>query len=170
LTAERIREAIEGAEGGPVEEGSVGAGTGTISCGWKAGIGTSSRSLPEDSGGCTIGVLVQSNFPGRLQILGTPIVNGTPQPKSGSIMIVIATDAPLSARPPVVRRARPSGGIDGERLGGLRDLLLHRRIGPPDGKAAERPIRGERASQPAPRPPVRSDDRGDRNVGAPYPG
>ena len=98
LTAERIREAIEGAEGGPVEEGSVGAGTGTISCGWKAGIGTSSRSLPEDSGGCTIGVLVQSNFPGRLQILGTPIVNGTPQPKSGSIMIVIATDAPLSDR------------------------------------------------------------------------
>jgi len=98
LTAERIREAIEVAEGGQVEEGCVGAGTGTISCGWKAGIGTSSRKLPEEAGGYTIGVLVQANFPGRLQILGTPIVNETPQPEGGSIMIVVATDAPLSDR------------------------------------------------------------------------
>jgi len=97
LTAAMIRKAIEEAADGPVEEGSVGGGTGTISCGWKAGIGTSSRKLPEEAGGFTIGVLVQANFPGRLRILGRPIEKEN-APEAGSIVIVIATDAPLSDR------------------------------------------------------------------------
>jgi len=98
LTPDLIREAIEGAEDGPIPEGCVGAGTGTIACGWKGGIGTSSRRLPPETGGYTIGVLVQSNFPGRLHVLGRAIDVPSPQPEDGSIMIVIATDAPLSDR------------------------------------------------------------------------
>lgn len=108
LTAGRIREAIESAAPGPVAEGSVGAGTGTVAFGWKGGIGTSSRRLPHTLGGYTIGALVQSNFGGVLQILGVPVgqalgryylqdVLGRDN-ADGSIMIVIATDAPLSDR------------------------------------------------------------------------
>jgi D-aminopeptidase len=100
--------AIEGARAGAVEEGSVGAGTGTIAFGWKGGIGTSSRVLPERSGGYTVGVLVQTNYGGVLDVMGAPVgktlgnyfmrdvVDGGDA--DGSIMIVIATDAPLSER------------------------------------------------------------------------
>jgi D-aminopeptidase len=102
-----IRRALAGASGGPVAEGSVGAGTGTVAFGWKGGIGTSSRRTAADSG-WTVGVLVQSNFGGDLQILGVPVGRALgrtgvrsrrdPQGPGGSIMIVVATDAPLSDR------------------------------------------------------------------------
>jgi D-aminopeptidase len=108
LTVEQILRAIETAAPGPVEEGCVGAGTGTVAMGWKAGIGTSSRVLPERFGRYTVGVLVQSNFPGVLRVLGAPIgrllgrhdLAAEPghTDEGGSIMIVVATDAPLSDR------------------------------------------------------------------------
>lgn len=90
-----------------VEEGSIGAGRGTIAFSWKGGIGTSSRVLPETLGGYTVGVLVQSNYGGILTIAGAPIgeILGTYAFKNdvgtsadGSIMIVVATDAPLDSR------------------------------------------------------------------------
>jgi D-aminopeptidase len=85
---------IQNARGGPVEEGCVGAGTGTIAFGWKGGIGTSSRKV----GAYTVGVLVQSNFGGRLTILGVPIERTAPAPADGSIMMIVATDAPVDHR------------------------------------------------------------------------
>lgn len=103
LTPEMILQAIESARGGTVEEGCVGAGTGTVAFGWKGGIGTSSRQLPEGAGGYRLGALVQSNFGGQLWIAGKSIP-GPAQTRpaiapqaGGSILIVIATDAPLSA-------------------------------------------------------------------------
>jgi D-aminopeptidase len=106
--AEHVLRAIREARGGPVEEGAVGAGTGTVSFGWKGGIGTSSRRLPERLGGYTVGVLVQSNFGGVLQILGAPVGRELDRyflrdaldrgDADGSIMIVVATDAPLEPR------------------------------------------------------------------------
>lgn len=109
VTADAVRRALTTASGGPVEEGSVGAGTGTVAFSWKGGIGTSSRVLPERFGGYTLGVLVQSNFGGVLQVLGAPVGRelgryafqprgGEDDAGDGSIMIVIATDAPLSDR------------------------------------------------------------------------
>ena len=86
--------AIQNAKPGPVEEGAVGAGTGTIAFGWKGGIGTSSRKV----GTFTVGVLVQSNFGGRLTILGVPIEREAPAPADGSIMMIVATDAPVDHR------------------------------------------------------------------------
>ena len=103
-----VMKAINNAKSGPVIEGSVGAGTGTTALGYKGGIGTSSRILPEEAGGFTVGVLVQTNFGGSLMINGAPV--GRELKKSpfssnipydedeGSCMIVIATDAPLSNR------------------------------------------------------------------------
>jgi D-aminopeptidase len=108
VTKEHVREAIAGASSGPVSEGCVGAGTGTICFGWKGGIGTSSRILPGKLGGYTIGVLVQTNFGGILQMDGIPVGKQLGQfylketledaSANGSIMIVLATDAPLSDR------------------------------------------------------------------------
>jgi D-aminopeptidase len=106
VTAEHVLEALRRAAAGPVEEGSVGAGRGTVAFGWKGGIGTASRRLPERAGGWTVGVLVQSNFGGDLTIGGVRMPNGTPvgaadprrRDADGSIMIVIATDAPLDPR------------------------------------------------------------------------
>jgi D-aminopeptidase len=103
LTAADILTAIEGASGGPVAEGAIGAGTGTVAFGWKGGIGTSSRVLPGEIGGYTVGVLVQTNFGGRLTINGVDYGMGTlvEQPGAdsvGSIMMIVATDAPLSDR------------------------------------------------------------------------
>ena len=91
---EEVFSAIRNAKEGPVDEGSVGAGTGTIAFGWKGGIGTSSRKV---AGGWTVGVLVQSNFGGSLTIDGAPI-GRAPEKGDGSIMIVIATDAPVDSR------------------------------------------------------------------------
>ena len=105
---EHVIEAIAAASSGPVAEGSVGAGTGTVCFGWKGGIGTSSRRLPEKLGGYTLGVLVQTNFGGILQMDGIPAGKELgqyylkeymeEQSADGSIMIVLATDAPLSDR------------------------------------------------------------------------
>ncbi len=104
---EHVIEAIKQAATGPVEEGCVGAGTGTSCYGWKGGIGTASRKLPESRGGYTVGILVQTNFGGILQINGYPvgIKLGNYYMKSsveerqseGSCMVVVATDAPLDS-------------------------------------------------------------------------
>ena len=102
-----VRAALAAADTGAVEEGSVGAGTGTVAFGWKGGIGTSSRKLPPAYGGWTIGVLVQTNFGGILQVMGAPVGQalgwpanpGITMPKGdGSIIMVVATDAPVSDR------------------------------------------------------------------------
>lgn len=102
-----VLEAIQSAGMGVVEEGNVGAGTGTRCLGFKGGIGTSSRVLPKEKGGYTVGVLVQTNFGGILTIDGVPIgeelnnyymANDVPYVVDGSCMMIIATDAPLSAR------------------------------------------------------------------------
>jgi len=113
ITPDDVFAAIKNAKPGRVEEGAVGAGTGTVAFGWKGGIGTSSRHLPANLGGYTIGVLVQTNFGGVLTIAGAPVGQelgqyylrnelqqaGTGKNKAdGSCMIVVATDAPLDAR------------------------------------------------------------------------
>lgn len=114
VAPEDVIAAIESAEGGAVPEGNVGAGTGTRAFGWKGGIGTSSRKLPQELGGWTVGVLVQANFGGILTVDGVPVGEalgrhdfrdelagepiGNDDPEEGSVMIVIATDAPVGAR------------------------------------------------------------------------
>lgn len=111
VTAGDVTSAIEAATSGPVPEGSVGAGTGTVAFGWKGGIGTSSRVLPEQLGGWTVGALVQSNFGGVLTVDGVRVgellgrysfrneIEGLAgERERGSCMIVIATDAPLESR------------------------------------------------------------------------
>jgi D-aminopeptidase len=104
IRPEHVTKALESATNGIVEEGCVGAGTGTVAFGWKGGIGTSSRKLPKKLGGYTIGVLVQSNFGGELSIDGVHVERELLRSKQtgnsgdGSIMIVVATDAPLSSR------------------------------------------------------------------------
>lgn len=113
ITEQDVRRALTAATTGAVEEGSVGAGTGTQAFGWKGGIGTSSRAVPKSQGGWTVGVLVQSNFGGVLQVLGAPVgrelgrysfqrdvESGQPARErgDGSIMMIVATDAPLSDR------------------------------------------------------------------------
>jgi len=113
ISPEDVVQAIKNAKVGPVEEGAVGAGTGTVAFGWKGGIGTASRRLPVSLGGYTVGVLVQSNFGGVFTIAGAPVgqelnqyylrkelqeedtVRGKPD---GSCMMVVATDAPLDSR------------------------------------------------------------------------
>ncbi len=119
ITEADVLRAISTARTGAVEQGSVGAGRGTQAFGWKGGIGTASRLLPEALGGWTVGVLVQSNFGGVLTVAGAPVGrelgryylrsvvegpgSGGPEPAAedygdGSIMMVVATDAPLDAR------------------------------------------------------------------------
>ena len=118
IAREDVFNAIKNAKAGPVDEGTIGAGTGTVAFGWKGGIGTSSRKLPEALGGYTVGVLVQTNFGGVLSIDGVPVgvelgryylknasavakprsATGDPESADGSIIIVVATDAPLDAR------------------------------------------------------------------------
>lgn len=104
---EDVIEAVKKAQSGPVEEGCVGAGTGTTCYGFKGGIGTSSRKLPASRGGYTVGVLVQTNHGGVLQINGFPVgvrlgkyymKKDLEEPAPGSCMIVVATDAPLDSR------------------------------------------------------------------------
>jgi D-aminopeptidase len=110
VTAADVLAALDGAREGPVDEGSVGAGRGTVAFGWKGGIGTASRRLPAALGGWTVGVLVQSNFGGILTIGGAPVgrelgrwfLKNELQRGNGSCMIVVATDAPLD--PPGLER------------------------------------------------------------------
>lgn len=105
VTEERVLQAIENAKSGPVAEGNVGAGTGTICFGFKGGIGTSSRVLPKKSGGYTVGVLVQTNFGGVLQVAGVEVgkklghySDSFKYSPDGSCMMVVLTDAPLDSR------------------------------------------------------------------------
>ncbi|HEY6483545.1 MAG TPA: P1 family peptidase [Steroidobacteraceae bacterium] len=113
ITPDDVFAAIKNATSGPVEEGDVGAGTGTVVFGWKGGIGTASRRLPANLGGYTLGVLVQTNFGGVLTIGGAPVgqelgqyylredlarVGSGNDRADGSCMVVLATDAPLEAR------------------------------------------------------------------------
>jgi len=117
VNRENVLDAIKNARSGAVEEGAVGAGTGTVAFGWKGGIGTSSRKLPQNLGGYTVGVLVQTNFGGILTMNGAPVgrelgkyylkeqleksaaaSQQTPDRADGSIIIVIATDAPIEHR------------------------------------------------------------------------
>lgn len=106
ISREEVIQAIHSAKTGEVEEGNVGAGTGTVCFGWKGGIGTASRKLPESLGGHTVGVLVQSNFGGNLQIAGVPVgeklgkfpFKDALEKSDGSCMIVVATDAPVLER------------------------------------------------------------------------
>ncbi|MFL6601697.1 MAG: P1 family peptidase [Steroidobacteraceae bacterium] len=113
ISPDDVFAAVRNAKGGPVEEGAVGAGTGTVAFGWKGGIGTSSRRLTANLGGYTVGVLVQTNYGGVLTIAGAPVGQelgqyylrnelqqaGSGKDKAdGSCMIVVATDAPLDAR------------------------------------------------------------------------
>jgi len=113
ISQDDVFAAIKNAKSGPVEEGAIGAGTGTVAFGFKGGIGTSSRRLPPSLGGYTVGVLVQTNFGGVLTIAGVPLGqelgryylreelqqsgSGTDRGR-GSVMIVVATDAPMDAR------------------------------------------------------------------------
>lgn len=133
VTGQDVLQAVRSAASGPVQEGCVGAGTGTVAFGFKGGIGTSSRKLPATLGGYTVGVLVQSNFGGVLSIAGAPVgkelgiyylkpylegekqsvrVGSTAQDTaSGSIMIVVATDAPVDHRNLMRLAARAMMGL-----------------------------------------------------------
>lgn len=106
ISPNEVMKAIETAKSGKVEEGNVGAGTGTVCFGWKGGIGTASRKLPASLGGHTVGILVQTNFGGNLQIAGVPVgeklgkypFKDALEKSDGSCMIVVATDAPVLER------------------------------------------------------------------------
>ncbi len=109
VSKEHVLEAIRTAAEGPVEEGAVGAGTGTTCFSFKGGIGTASRKLPPARGGWTVGILVQTNFGGVLQVKGLQVeemlkketgaaTRPFASPADGSCLIVVATDAPLDSR------------------------------------------------------------------------
>lgn len=127
ITREHVIEAIRNAATGPVKEGNVGAGTGTVCFGFKGGIGTSSRILPGPMGGYIVGVLVQTNFGGILQINGVPVGIELGKHKfsrireeykeDGSCMVVVVTDAPLDPRNLKRLAARAISGI--ARTGGM---------------------------------------------------
>jgi D-aminopeptidase len=127
IKKEHVLQAISAADTGSVEEGNVGAGTGTVCFGYKGGIGTSSRILPKIKGGFTVGVLVQTNFGGILQIDGVPVGRELGKHKftrtaeeykeDGSCMVVIMTDAPLDPRNLKRLAARAMAGI--ARTGGM---------------------------------------------------
>jgi D-aminopeptidase len=126
VTQADVRAAIDAAAAGPVAMGSVGAGTGTRALGWKGGIGTASRKLPASRGGWTVGALVQSNFGGVLSVdglsvgkrLGRHDFRDDVQPSglAGSCMIVLATDAPLTAK--ALERVAARGVLGLARTGG----------------------------------------------------
>jgi D-aminopeptidase len=132
VTAQHVFDAIAAASDGPVAEGNVGGGTGMLCHGFKGGIGTSSRVLPDDQGGWTVGVLVQANYGRRedLHVAGVPVgqripaeevptpgpLPVQPPPGTGSIIIVVATDAPLL--PDQCRRLAVRAGVGLSRVGG----------------------------------------------------
>ncbi len=107
VTGEHVLAALKDAHPGSVTEGCVGAGTGVRCMGWKGGIGSSSRKLPENLGGYTVGVLVQTNFGGSLTVAGVPVgrelgryylKDQIPAQEHGSCIVIVATDAPLDSR------------------------------------------------------------------------
>ncbi len=123
VTVDHCLQALEAAQPGPVIQGCVGAGTGVVAFGWKAGIGTASRCLPAELGGWTLGVLVQSNFGGVLQVLGRPVgvelgqyylkdqLASAARLAGELIIIIVATDAPLSERNLTRLARRALGGL-----------------------------------------------------------
>jgi D-aminopeptidase len=126
---DHVLDALHSATSGPVAEGSVGAGTGTVCFGWKGGIGTSSRVLPDKLGEYTVGVLVQTNFGGILQMAGVPLgkelgksylkdESRYGEKEKGSCMIVVALDTPVDARQlqRIARRALIALGITGSSM------------------------------------------------------
>jgi D-aminopeptidase len=125
VKSSHVLDAIRQAKTGPVDQGNVGAGTGTVCFGFKGGIGTSSRKLPQSLGGYTVGVLVQSNFGGVLQIDGMPVGKQLEQysfknqleSADGSCMIIIATDAPINERN--LKRLAARGMLGLARTGGI---------------------------------------------------
>ncbi len=126
IKEKHVLKAIKAAKGGAVKEGAVGAGTGTRCFGYKGGIGTSSRVLPEELGGWTVGVLAQTNFGGVLQIAGVPVgvelgkyyfKKALDHDPDGSCMMVIMTDAPLSDRN--LKRLAKRGMMGLARTGGI---------------------------------------------------
>jgi len=129
VRAEHVWAAIDAASPDALREGAVGAGTGTSCFGWKGGIGTASRVLPQEVGGFTVGALLQTNFgrPGQLTILGAPVGRHVRPPNDaergctddGSVMIVLATDAPMTARQ--LSRLSRRAGVGLARTGSLHD-------------------------------------------------
>ncbi|MEW4569347.1 P1 family peptidase [Tautonia sp. JC769] len=177
VTADHVRRALRAATDGPVREGSVGAGTGCECFGWKGGIGTSSRVLPDRFGGWRLGVLVQANFGGVLTIGGAPVgrrlgrhafqeAEAEAQAEQGghagssadgSCMILVATDAPLDARDLKRLAARAVFGL--ARTGssyshGSGDYAIAfstaeaLRVGPGDGEVRARPVLPSEAASP----------------------
>ncbi len=110
-TVDEISAALQNAATGPVAEGGVGAGTGTVAFGMKGGIGTASRIVTIAGETYTLGVLVQSNYGGHLLVCGKPYVSPDHKDKDGSIVIIVATDAPLSSRNLKRLAARSFGGL-----------------------------------------------------------
>lgn len=108
---EEMGEALAAATDGPVAEGSVGAGTGTVAFGLKGGIGTSSRRVSTGGKDYTVGILVQSNYGGHLRIDGQPYASSASEDRDGSIVIIVATDAPLSDRNLKRLATRAFGGL-----------------------------------------------------------
>ena len=144
VTPNDVFAAVKNAKGGPVEEGNVGAGTGTVAFGWKGGIGTSSRRLPASLGGYTVGVLVQTNFGGVLTVAGVPVGRelgqyylrkelhqaGSGKDKADGSCMIVAAAAPLDARNLKRLAARAwlgvarTGSLASNGSGGLRDRIL----------------------------------------------
>lgn len=110
-TVAEMRAALDGARNGPVAEGAVGAGTGTVAFGLKGGIGTASRRVGAGEGEYMLGVLVQANFGGMLRVDGVPVAQLTEHDADGSIVIVLATDAPLCPRNLTRLATRCFGGL-----------------------------------------------------------
>jgi L-aminopeptidase/D-esterase-like protein len=147
VKAEHAWQALDRASGGPVAEGNVGGGTGMVCFEWKCGIGTASRALGKTSGGYTVGVLVQANFGARYQarVAGVPVgqeIGGgrRGREETGSIIVVVATDAPLLphqlkrlARRAALGLAR-TGSVAGNGSG---DLFVAFSTANPDAGAAE---------------------------------
>lgn len=182
ITESDVLQAISTARSGPVEQGSVGAGRGTQAFGWKGGIGTSSRKLPEELGGWTVGVLVQTNFGGVLSIAGAPVgrelgkyylrgrVESGSHPQEdgargqiqaqalseggqdfgdGSVMIVVATDAPLGNRnlTRLARRALAGLARTGSSMtNGSGDFVISFSTTPVSRLAAAGPVSNNRMS------------------------
>jgi D-aminopeptidase len=169
VQAEHLLAALADARPGPVAEGCVGAGTGTLCLGYKGGIGTASRVLPKTLGGYTVGVLVQTNFGGILTINGAPVgrelgnfylAGQVPYTVDGSCMIVIATDAPLSARN-LERLARRSflafGRVGSFSSNGSGDYSLAFSTHP-QVRVPHAPARGPEGERALPVPDLPNDD------------
>lgn len=165
ITPDDVHRALASASAGPVAEGSVGAGAGTRAFGWKGGIGTASRVLPHSLGGYTVGVLVQTNFGGVLQVLGAPVGRelGSYSFKNdvaaergdGSIMIIVATDAPLSDRNVERLAARAMSGLartGSDESNGSGDYVIAFSTADQVRRHVALPAPGAQPQPPSPRP------------------